>query len=92
MQRDPVNSIDRHIGERIRVRRRLLRMSAAEAAAKLGVSEAVLAEFEAGLLRIDVRTLMRLVPLLGVRMRYFYDGLAAAAEPEAFPLVRRVND
>jgi transcriptional regulator with XRE-family HTH domain len=88
--RESVNSIDRHIGRRIRVRRQLLRMSCAEAAARLGVREAVFAEHEAGLLRVDVPTLIRLSGVLGVRLRYFYDGVEAS--DAAMPVVRRVND
>ena len=88
---DVVNSIDRHIGRRIRIRRQMLRMSAAEAAAKLGVPQAVLAEYEEGLLRLDARALMRLVAVLGVRIRYFYDGMSVVQD-EATPVQRRVND
>ena len=66
-------------------------MSAAEAAAKLGVSQAVLAEYEEGLLRLDARGLMRLTAVLGVRMRYLYDGIAVG-QPESLPFQRRVND
>lgn len=91
MMRDPVNSIDRHIGRRVRIRRQMLRMSSAEAAAKLGVPIAVLEEYETGVLRLDVRSLVRLAPILSVRMRYFYDGIIAADEA-APPTARRVND
>ena len=86
-----MNSIDRHIGRRVRIRRELLRMSSTEAAVRLGVSEAILAEYELGLLRIDARTLFRMVQLFGVKTRYFYEGVASdglAARP--FP--RRAND
>jgi len=88
LRRNTVNSIDRHLGRRLRVRRELLRMSSAEAAARLGVNEAVLAEYELGLLRVDARTLFRLMLLLGVRMRYFYDGLGS----DEIVSARRVND
>ena len=88
--RESVNSIDRHIGQRIRVRRQLLRMSTAEAAARLGVRETVFLEYEAGLLRLDALGLIRLSGVLGVRLRYFYDGMAAREEASA--AVRRVND
>ena len=91
MSRDAVNSIDRHIGRRVRIRRQMLRMSTAEAAAKLGVSQTVFGEYEEGLLRLEPRALMRLMAVLGVHIRYFYDGLAAAAD-EAAPVQRRVND
>ncbi len=63
-------------------------MSTTEAAAKLGVCEAVLAEYELGLLRIDARVLFRMVQLLGVKTRYFYEGVAVAAAVER----RRAND
>lgn len=88
---DPVNPIDRHIGRRISVRRQFVRMSPAEAAAKLGISQSLLAEYEAGLLRADPRMLLRLVSLLGVRLRYFYDGLPGANDVIA-PIARRAND
>lgn len=88
--RESVNSIDRHIGRRIRVRRELLRMSPTEAAARLGVREAVFAEHEAGILRIDALALIRLSGVLGVRLRYFYDGMVAT--DRSVPYMRRVND
>jgi transcriptional regulator with XRE-family HTH domain len=91
VSRDDVNSIDRHIGRRVRIRRQMLRMSAAEAAAKLGVPQAVFAEYEDGLLRLDPRALMRLRTVLGVRVRYFYDGITLAPDAAA-PVQRRVND
>ncbi len=89
--RNPVNSIDRHIGRRIRIRRQMLRMSPAEAAAKLGVPISVLAEYEGGLLRLDVRSLVRMASLLSVRMRFFYDGVATI-DDACLQASRRVND
>lgn len=89
--RNPVNTIDRHIGRRVRIRRELLRMSPTQAAARLGVSEAILAEYELGLLRIDARTLFRMVQLLGVKTRYFYEGVLAEAVVER-PVPLRAND
>ncbi len=65
-------------------------MSAAEAAAKLGVSEGVLAEYELGLLRIDARTLFRMVQLFGVKARYFYEGMDV--EERRADRLRRAND
>ena len=91
VSRDAVNSIDRHIGRRIRIRRQMLRMSTAEAAAKLGVPQSVFGEYEEGLLRLDPRGLMRLMAVLGVRIRYFYDGIVLAPD-QAAPFQRRVND
>ncbi len=85
-----VNSIDLHIGRRIRIRRLLLRMSVAEAAVRLGVREQVFEEYEAGLLRLDAVGLIRLSGVFGVRMRYFFDGAEMA--DEELSAVRRVND
>ncbi len=87
--RESVNSIDRHIGRRIRARRELLRISVAEASARMGVCEVVFAEHEDGLLRINAMALIRLSGVLGVRLRYFYDGLVAS---DSVPALRRVND
>jgi transcriptional regulator with XRE-family HTH domain len=81
MPLNPANAIDRHMGEQLRARRLLLRMSAAEAAARLGRTEQVLAEFESGALRMDPLTLYRLSGLLGVSVRYFYQGLSSASVP-----------
>lgn len=80
-----VNPIDRHVGGRLRARRLFLRISAAEAGARLGCSQAVLAEFETGALRVDPQTMYRLTGLLGVSVRYFYLGLPSA---EAAPAPR----
>lgn len=89
VSRSGVNSVDHHIGDRIRCRRQLLKMSITEAAVRLGVSESVFLEFESGELRIDAMTLLRLSGLMGVKVRYFYAGLTGAG---ALPALRRVND
>lgn len=89
VSRSGANGVDHHIGERIRCRRQLLKMSTTEAAVRLGVSEAVFGEYERGELRVDAMTLLRLSGLMGVKARYFYAGLSGAG---MLPAQRRVND
>jgi RNA polymerase sigma-70 factor (ECF subfamily) len=66
------NSVDVHVGSRVRARRLMLQMSEDWLAGMLEVSLAKLEEMEVGTLRIDHATLMRLCDYLDVPERYFY--------------------
>lgn len=68
----PLNSIDAHVGARLRVRRLLIQMSEDWLAGQLGVSVGELEEMEQGRLRISYEHLMELTDLLDVPERYFY--------------------
>ena len=70
-----LNSIDMHIGGRLRARREALELLPAALAARLGVSEARLLDQEAGRRRISAAELFGLARELEIEIRYFFAGL-----------------
>jgi len=71
-----VDSIDRHVGRKIKRRRRLLGMPLNALAAEVGVSFQQVSKYEQGLTRISVATLFRISQVLDVSVTYFFDELA----------------
>lgn len=68
------NAIDRHVGERIRLRRTLLKMSQSEVGEALGVSFQQVQKYEKGTNRVSASRMHRLSKTLGVPIEYFYEG------------------
>jgi transcriptional regulator with XRE-family HTH domain len=66
------NIIDRHIGERIRVRRQLLGVRAQELAEKLDLSRQQMADCESGSRHITGRELYQLTRILDVPVSYVF--------------------
>ena len=71
----PLNLVDKHVGWRLRVRRRFLQMSEQWLADHFGISAEHLAALEEGRARIGFEMQQELCVLLDVSDRYFYDGL-----------------
>jgi transcriptional regulator with XRE-family HTH domain len=69
--------IDRHVGARIRRRRREAGVSQAKLAETLGVSFQQVQKYEIGANRVSASTLWRISQVLGVEPGYWYDGLPA---------------
>lgn len=70
------NSVDRHVGAQLRLRRGLLRLSQEQVAHQLGTNESALANMELGLVRISLADLMTLSQILRVKVSWFFDHLA----------------
>ncbi len=70
------NSIDRHIGARLREFREARGMAQAELAHTIGVSEAQIEEYEIGAARIAAAQLFRITRVLGIAASALFDGLA----------------
>ncbi|WP_429912860.1 helix-turn-helix domain-containing protein [Glycocaulis sp.] len=75
------NPIDRHVGIRIRLRRRVIQMSQQALAAKLGVTFQQLQKYENGTNRIGAGRLYELARALGVPVGYFYEDFDQAVDP-----------
>jgi transcriptional regulator with XRE-family HTH domain len=85
------NPIDKHVGERVRMRRMLLGMSQERLGEHLGLTFQQVQKYEKGVNRIGASRLFDLAQVLGVPIQFFYEnmpssvsGLAAApgmAEP-----------
>ena len=80
------NSIDLHVGRRLRRRRRLMGMTQQQLADMVGIRFQQIQKYECGANRITASRLFELSSALSVAVQYFYDGLAtivAANDPPA---------
>ncbi len=80
------NSIDLHVGRRLRHRRRLVGMTQQQLADVIGIRFQQIQKYECGANRITASRLFELAGALSIGVQYFYDGLAAivaANEPAA---------
>jgi transcriptional regulator with XRE-family HTH domain len=71
------NTIDTHVGNRIRVRRTFLRVSQEKLGEHIGVSFQQIQKYEKGSNRIGAGQLFHIAKLLKVEPNYFYEGLGA---------------
>jgi transcriptional regulator with XRE-family HTH domain len=74
------NAVDRHVGTRIRLRRRLLRLSQERVADNLRITYQQLQKYEQGSNRVSASKLYDIAALLQVPVGYFFEGLAATEE------------
>jgi transcriptional regulator with XRE-family HTH domain len=70
------NSIDLHVGRRVRRRRRLMGMTQQQLADMVGIRFQQVQKYECGANRITASRLFELAGALSVPVQYFYDGLA----------------
>lgn len=74
------NAVDRHVGLRIRLRRRLLRFSQERLADSLRITYQQLQKYEQGSNRVSASKLYDIATLLQVPVGYFFEGLGGAEE------------
>src|SRR6185436_21065702 len=74
------NSIDLHIGQRLRHRRWLKGMTQQELAQAIGVRFQQIQKYESGANRISAARLWDLARALEVPVSFFYDGLKSAGD------------
>jgi len=72
------NPIDKHVGERVRMRRMLLGMSQERLGEELGLTCQQVQKCEKGVNRIGASRLFDLAQVLGVPIQYFYDSMSTA--------------
>ena len=72
----PPDLVDSHVGNRIRARRRLCKVSQAELADGIGLSFQQIQKYERGLNRVSASKLYAIAKRLGVPISHFFDGLA----------------
>jgi transcriptional regulator with XRE-family HTH domain len=70
------NSIDLHVGKRLRRRRRLLGLTQQQLAQGVGIRFQQIQKYECGANRITASRLFELAEALNVSPAYFYEGLA----------------
>lgn len=69
------SAVDTHVGERVRMRRKLLGVSQDQLADNLGLTFQQVQKYERGANRISASKLFRIAEILNVDVSYFFDGL-----------------
>jgi transcriptional regulator with XRE-family HTH domain len=67
-----VTPLDRHIGRRVRGKRRALGLTADDLARALGVGHHTIEAYERGTMRVEREHLIKLAEFLGVSVSYFF--------------------
>lgn len=76
------NPIDVHVGQRVRLRRRMLGMSQERLAAQLGLTFQQVQKYERGTNRISASKLFEIGRTLNVVVGFFYEGLDDPGAPD----------
>jgi transcriptional regulator with XRE-family HTH domain len=79
MRKGPFNPIDKHVGSRMRMRRRMLDMSQTEVAEALGLTFQQVQKYEKGANRIGASRLQHISQILQVPVPFFFEGAPAAS-------------
>ncbi len=74
------NTMDSHVGSRVRLRRMLLGMSQEKLGEHLGLTFQQVQKYEKGINRIGASRLYELGQVLGVPVQFFYDDAPAEAQ------------
>ncbi len=82
-KRDP-NFVDRHVGNRVRMRRLLVGMSQEKLGELLGITFQQVQKYEKGSNRVSASRLYQIARVLGVPVQYFYDELKEDDGPSGF--------
>ena len=69
------NPIDVHVGTRVRLRRKTMKMSQEQLGDQLGITFQQVQKYERGTNRVGASRLWKISQVLGVPVQYFYDGL-----------------
>ncbi len=72
------NPIDKHVGERVRMRRMLLGMSQEKLGEQLGLTFQQVQKYEKGVNRIGASRLFDLAQVLGVPIQFFYEAMPSS--------------
>jgi transcriptional regulator with XRE-family HTH domain len=73
------NTVDRHVGRRLRWRRRELKLSQEKLAEMLGLTFQQVQKYERGVNRVSAGRLYEVASMLGVSVGYFFDGVEEIA-------------
>ena len=77
------NTVDSHVGGRVRLRRMLLGMSQEKLGESLGLTFQQVQKYEKGVNRIGASRLFDLAHVLGVPVQFFYDELGQSSNSSA---------
>ena len=79
------NSIDVHVGSRLRQRREALGISQGRLGRHLGLTFSQIQKYEKGTNRIGAGRLYQIASYLGIQPSYFFEGLSGDEAPSAAP-------
>jgi transcriptional regulator with XRE-family HTH domain len=85
-------TIDLHVGKRLRRRRRLLGLTQQQVAESIGIRFQQIQKYECGANRVTASRLYELAESLNVPMNYFFEGLPQADAAAASPLAANDRD
>lgn len=74
------SSVDVHVGTRVRLRRKTLKMSQEQLGDQLGITFQQVQKYERGTNRVGASRLWAISKVLDVPVQYFYDGLPDGVE------------
>jgi transcriptional regulator with XRE-family HTH domain len=74
MGKNPLNSIDKHVGSRVRLRRMMLGMTQTNLADGLGITFQQVQKYEKGSNRISASRLLHMSHILQVPVPFFFEG------------------
>src|SRR5262249_22258684 len=80
-RRRPPNPIDKHVGRRVRMRRKMLAMSQEKLGAALGLTFQQVQKYENGTNRMGASRLQQMSDILQVPVEFFFEGAPNASEP-----------
>src|SRR6516164_8396681 len=75
------NPTDKHVGSRVRLRRKMLAMSQEKLGAALGLTFQQVQKYERGANRIGASRLQQMSDILQVPVEFFFEGAPNASEP-----------
>jgi transcriptional regulator with XRE-family HTH domain len=75
------NPIDKHVGSRVRMRRKMLAMSQQKLADALGLTFQQVQKYERGANRMGASRLQQMSDILQVPVEFFFEGAPNASEP-----------
>jgi transcriptional regulator with XRE-family HTH domain len=86
------NSIDRHVGSRIRMRRMILNLSLANVANKLGVTLQQIQKYEKGISEIAASRLEHISHILQVPVGFFFEDESTQIPPRKTDPIADINE
>ena len=91
LERSP-NPIDRHVGLRIRLRRKELGVSQEKLADQIGLTFQQVQKYERAANRVSASKLYEMARALNTSISYFYEGLGDPGAPDSDPVAPSVHD
>src|SRR6266478_9270897 len=88
MQQKAANPIDRHVGNRVRMRRKMLSMSQTKLGDALGITFQQVQKYENGTNRIGASRLEQISHVLQVPVAFFFEGAPDASAPHGLSMVQ----